>query len=474
MRIRTLLVVSTVVLVVSGSAALLALSWAADQVAQARVGSRIAGEIVTAVFELNALASEYLETEDERPRRQWRTRHESLLALLDSLPEAIRRERPEPRQVRDDVEQVGHTFAQLSQAIGEDGTTVPHVQIETMWRKRQIAEIRRLSQTIVETSAAMDQDLTNKTEKIEKIYLITTFSFITGAVILFLSIWLLISRRVLGQMRVLQKGILALEAGRLDYRIRLDGTDEISEVATAFDGMAAELERSHKELAQFAYVASHDLQEPLRMVASYTALLSKRYGGQLDARADKYIGYAVAGAKRMQDLLNDLLAFSRVGTRGRPFEPTDCGAVVTEAMENLRQAIDESGARVTRGPLPTVSADGRQLVQVFQNLIANAIRYRREDAPKIDIAAERHDDLWTFSVRDNGIGIEPEFVDRIFMIFQRLHPRSESDGNGIGLAIVKKVIERHGGSIWVESQPGQGSTFFFTLGGGSQNREQNS
>lgn len=199
------------------------------------------------------------------------------------------------------------------------------------------------------------------------------------------------------------------------------------------------------------------------MVASYTELLARRYEGQLDEKADKYIGYAVAGAKRMQALINDLLAYSRVGTRGKPFEPIACDSVVDEAVDNLRTAIDDSGARVVQGVLPVVRADRGQLVQVFQNLIANAIRYRREEPPHIEIAAEKSGVAWIFSVKDNGIGIDPQFAERIFVIFQRLHERSTTDGNGIGLAIVKKVIERHGGRIWVRSQPQQGSTFVFTL-----------
>jgi PAS domain S-box-containing protein len=226
---------------------------------------------------------------------------------------------------------------------------------------------------------------------------------------------------------------------------------------------AAELARSNAELEQFAYVASHDLQEPLRAVASCVQLLQRRYQGQLDARADELIRHAVEGPRRMQSLIDDLLAYSRVGRRGRPFEATDCRVLVQGVLGDLEVAIRESGAVVSVGALPTVLADPSQLTQVFQNLLSNALKFRGEQPPAIRIDAERTVDTWVVSVRDNGIGIAPEYQERIFGIFQRLHTRREYPGTGIGLAICKKIVERHGGRMWVESAVGQGATFFFTL-----------
>jgi PAS domain S-box-containing protein len=224
-----------------------------------------------------------------------------------------------------------------------------------------------------------------------------------------------------------------------------------------------DLARSNAELQQFAYVASHDLQEPLRMVVSYLELLERRYKGQLDAKADMFIGYAVDGATRMQTLINDLLSYSRVGTRGQNFETVDCAIIVQGVLSNLQMAIAQSNAVITYDPLPQVHGDSSQLTQLFQNLISNAIKFRGEEPPEIHISVERTDDKWLFSVKDNGIGIEHQYLDRIFIIFQRLHSRTEYPGTGIGLAVCKKIVERHGGNLWVESQLGRGSTFHFTL-----------
>jgi PAS domain S-box-containing protein len=227
-----------------------------------------------------------------------------------------------------------------------------------------------------------------------------------------------------------------------------------------------ELYRSNEELEQFAYFASHDLQEPLRMVASYTQLLSRRYKGRLDTDADEFIAFAVDGASRMQRLIQDLLAYSRVGLKEMDLFDISGEDALQQALVNLRGAIEESGALVTHDPLPTVLADEMQLIQVFQNLVGNAIKYRKSGIPLVHIsAATISGEKLLFSVRDNGLGIDSQYFERIFGLFQRLHKREEFAGTGIGLAICKKIVERHGGRISVESQPGEGSTFRFTLAG---------
>jgi PAS domain S-box-containing protein len=224
-----------------------------------------------------------------------------------------------------------------------------------------------------------------------------------------------------------------------------------------------ELARSNAELEQFAYVASHDLQEPLRMVASYTQLLAKRYKGRLDADADDFIEFAVDGAKRMQQLIVDLLAYARIGTRGQEFRATSSEAALSAALQNLATAIRESDAAIRSGPLPPVWADPVQLQQIFQNLLGNAIKFRHAGRPEIQVSGEESGAEWHFRVADNGIGIDPQQADRIFQVFQRLHTREQYPGTGIGLPICKKIAERHGGRIWVEPRPGYGTTFHFTI-----------
>ena len=199
------------------------------------------------------------------------------------------------------------------------------------------------------------------------------------------------------------------------------------------------------------------------MVASYVQLLKKRYAGKLDSDADEFIRFAVEGASRMQGLIDDLLTYSRVGTRGKPFVPVATADALKRALENLQVAVEEGQATIKVGELPTVTADGSQLTQLFQNLVGNAIKYHGKDAPVVEISAERKGEAWEFAVKDNGIGIDPKHFDRIFIIFQRLQARDETSGTGSGLALCKKIVERHGGRIWVESQPGAGSTFRFTI-----------
>ena len=281
--------------------------------------------------------------------------------------------------------------------------------------------------------------------------------------------------------------LTGFEVGAVDYVTKpLDGAEVLARIGThltldalrrqlqaqnaqlqqeivAREEIQRALQRSNAELEQLAYVASHDMQEPLRMVASYLQLVAQRYQGKLDADADEFIGFAVDGAKRMQALINDLLSYSRVGTKARPFATTDCAALVNTAITDLQVAIAETGACITHGQLPVVMADAMQLTHLFQNLLGNAIKFHGAEPPQVHIEAEPDGPDWRFSVRDNGIGIAPEYFERIFVLFQRLHGRREYLGTGIGLALCKKIVERHGGHIWVESSPGAGSVFRFTI-----------
>jgi PAS domain S-box-containing protein len=275
----------------------------------------------------------------------------------------------------------------------------------------------------------------------------------------------LFGRRKDGSHFPIEIGLNPIDApgGSLVLAAVIDITER-REAEEALACQTEELQRSNAELEQFAYVASHDLREPLRMVASYTELLADRYRGRLDERADKYINYAVDGAKRMQQLVDDLLAYSRVGTQGKPLRPVDAGVVARRVVEAMQAAIVDSGAEVRCADLPQVIADEAQLGQVFQNLISNALKFRADDrVPRVRIAAAAQGDMWIFSVEDNGIGIETQYSERIFQMFQRLHERGKYEGSGIGLAIAKKIVERHGGEIWLASEPGRGTTFHFSM-----------
>ncbi len=342
-------------------------------------------------------------------------------------------------------------------------------------------------------------------DRIRRYTLFVLFLNASGLLVAFLIVRFLSRRIVINRLEALTDMSSEIGKGNLQRRLDIRSNDELGILASAFNDMAGELgerkrqldeeknrvldkveeleeqitrretaeealkrtvtdlRRSNAELEQFAYVASHDLQEPLRMVSSYMQLLSRRYAGKLDSDADDFIGFAVDGARRMQVLIQDLLVYSRVGTRGKPFEPTNCEDVLEQVLSNMEVAINESGAVVTHDPLPTVAADASQLAQIFQNLIGNAIKFQGEETPRVHVSAERKAGEWLFSVADNGIGIDPEFFERIFVIFQRLHGRGEYSGTGIGLAISRKIVERHGGRMWVESESGTGSTFYFTI-----------
>jgi PAS domain S-box-containing protein len=269
-----------------------------------------------------------------------------------------------------------------------------------------------------------------------------------------------------GTVRVLHgRGKVILDADGRPFKV-IGTAQNVTERKQAEESLAkhaAELTRSNAELERFAYVASHDLQEPLRMVTSFTQLLAKRYRDKLDKDADEYIAFILDGTRRMHELINDLLAYSRVGRYEQQFKPTNCGEVLSRVLGNLRAAIADTGAQVTHDPLPTLVADRFQLEQLLQNLLSNALKFRGEEPPRIHVSARQQGSEWVFSVRDNGIGVDPQFAGRIFVIFQRLHSRKEYPGTGIGLAICKKIVERHGGRIWVESEPGRGATFYFTV-----------
>ncbi|MEU8302405.1 ATP-binding protein [Actinomadura sp. NPDC048955] len=321
----------------------------------------------------------------------------------------------------------------------------------------------------------------------------STFAALAMVVVAALLLAVLFRRTVLTPVSTLTGRVRAVSEGDFGHRLDVPGPAEINELAAIIDAMRAriieewrtsedksrrldeqteELRRSNAELEQFAYVASHDLQEPLRKVASFCQMLERRYGDKLDDRGRQYIAFAVDGAKRMQALINDLLSFSRVGRMSRPEDSVDLDDVVRQALDNLSTLCEETGAEVDVAELPDVAGDRTQLVQLFQNLVGNAIKFRREGVPpRVTIDVRRAGDEWEFGCSDNGIGIDPRYADRIFLIFQRLHSREEYTGTGIGLALCKKIVEYHGGRIWLaagehaepDAEAATGTTFRWTL-----------
>jgi signal transduction histidine kinase len=311
------------------------------------------------------------------------------------------------------------------------------------------------------------------------------------AVCIALGLWLALRRWVSRPVDDLARHARQVRAGDLEHAVRASGAPDIIALASDIDDMrrslveqvaaaraageqveasrrelerqAADLERSNQELEQFAYVASHDLQEPLRKVASFCQMLERRYHGQLDERADQYIAFAVDGAKRMQLLINDLLAFSRVGRVTSPQTDVELDACLSSALRSLEVLIEETGADVRADPLPTVHGESGLLTLLLQNLIGNAVKFRADAAPRIRLTVGRDGDAWEFACSDNGIGIEQQYAERVFVIFQRLHPKERYEGTGIGLAMCKKIVEYHGGRIWVEPGVEAGTTIRWTL-----------
>ncbi|TDC05193.1 sensor histidine kinase [Nonomuraea longispora] len=284
----------------------------------------------------------------------------------------------------------------------------------------------------------------------------------------------IVRHAVLNPIERLTTQVRTVAAGDFDHALHVDRPAELAELASHVDSMrdrvvaawrvatdqSEELRRSNGELEQFAYVASHDLQEPLRKVASFSQMLEQRYGPQLDDRARQYIHYAVDGAKRMQLLINDLLDFSRVGRVTSEKTAVESGVALDAALDNLSAMVEETGATVTRDELPQVTGNRMQLTQLFQNMIENAVKFRSEEPPRVHVGAERSGEMWEFSCSDNGIGVEPKYADRIFLIFQRLHPRDVYPGTGIGLALCRKIVEYHGGRLWLDGDAQSGGTTF--------------
>ncbi len=443
-----------------------------------------AGDLTTAMLDQETGVRGYALSGEDRflePYRQGRHNADASLARLQALGRL-----DGVSQFRDEIDAVagaarawetGYAEPTIAQVAANPGQPLdlPEVEAGKARFDRFRAEVRNLqSQLIPAREAARDR-------LDESAGVVLAWVIFTGAVIL-LSVFFVargLRKRLVLPLERLSTRVREVAGGDYEREVVADGTVEVVNLAQDVDMMRArivaeldslreaesDLKRSNAELEQFAYVASHDLQEPLRKVASFCQLLQQRYGGQLDDRADQYIGFAVDGARRMQDLINDLLAFSRVGRMEQPRTDVDCNALVDRARSDLERAISDSGAEIVAGPLPTVHADATLLLLVFQNLIGNAIKFRADAAPVIRLDAERDGEFWRFRCADNGIGIDPEYEERIFVLFQRLHPRTQYEGTGIGLAMCRKIVDYHGGRMWLDTTrvDSPGSTFYFTL-----------
>lgn len=458
--------------------------------------------VTRGTFELNILTHEYLQHHLPRAKQQWRRKHVALTETLASMDFPAPRDRATLEEARWTLAQLGDLFSDL---IGmENAGLTAGSPVERELRDRLVGQLLAESQSLISLTSTLSRVCDEMRSRTRRHSDWLTILFIGATVIGVGTSMILLSHGITRPIFQLRRGAEKLAGGRLDHKIGSTADDEVGELARAFDQMAESLQqrvaerdraleelrqhrdhleelvaertaelqqmtsalaRSNAELEQFAYVASHDLREPLRMVTSFVQLIEQKYQDKLDADGTQYIRFVVDGARRMDGLINDLLEYARVGTHAKEFTAVDCNAAVQVALKNLDVAIRENHAAITvAGLLPTVEGDDVQLTQLFQNLIANGIKFRRADEPpRIEIAAVRDRNEWVFSVRDNGIGIEPKFFERIFVIFQRLHARDEYSGTGIGLAVCKKIVERHGGRIWVESEPGQGSTFYFIL-----------
>ncbi len=490
LRLNAFISVGVVILII------ITLLWSFLDMARANNNIELVNELQKVSFERMIIRDDYLLNREERAIVQWNANSRNLGKLLESASEVFTgsSEQAVLKQARLNFDATIRIFPQFMEAHKIDKSDSQKGFGFTEAEAGLISQVFMKSYTLRDCIDKLDAAAQlEKTSTRNRGVLIIILSIIGGILAIVLNS-VSINRILAKRIAALGKGVEIIGAGNLDYRISVEGSDELTDLSMASNEMAArlkesytsmeslqkeidnrkrteetlqatleDLERSNRELEQFAYVASHDLQEPLRMVSSYTQLLAQKYEGMFDDKAKKFIDYAVDGAVRMQRLINDLLAYSRVNTQGVPPESVDSHSVLGEALRNLSSAIEETRAIIVNDDLPVVRADSGQLTQLFQNLIGNAIKFRSAELPLICVSCCDLGSEWCFSVKDNGIGIDKQYSEKVFVIFQRLHTRHEYPGTGIGLAICKRIVERHGGRIWFESWPGEGTTFFFTL-----------
>jgi len=449
----------------------------------------LADRIGIGAHDLNYLANEYLLYGEPQQAERWEARYASLGDDLANLSAETPARQALVTAITEDRLRLKSVFDGIAADRGPGAPLDPAV-LQVSWSRLGVQ-----TQGIAYDASRLSVLLHDEADRLKSFNTLLVAALLGAfAVVLFVN-YVVVGRHTLQSISTVLAGTAAIGRGDLDHTIAVTGDDEVGELSCAFNRMTADLrtvtasraeleremverqraeealkeyaenlQRSNEDLERFAYVSSHDLQEPLRSIVSFSQLIDRRYRGRLDADADEYLDFIVEGGNRMQALILDLLAYSRVNTTRQAFSPTDTADVLASVERSLDARLREAGAAITHDPMPVVLADPLQLEQVFANLISNAIKFRRLDVPlRIHVGVRRADGFWEFSVSDNGIGIAPEYFDRIFVIFQRLHTKETYPGTGIGLAIVKRIVERHGGRIRVESSPGEGSTFFFTL-----------
>jgi len=492
MRIKTFLLVTGIVFLIVIAALVAVFIVTAQEGAKSRENRGNATSIIRSLQSLSVLTTEYAAYREERPAYQIQQIQAALAEMLDQASFDGAEEQAILASLTGQNDKFRSDFEYLVKLCGQDAQngSVQQAELTERVKSRLQLDIELMAGDAIRLSDIFGNRVA-VTQTVTAVILgIALLMLIALGVILFVVAW----RRMLVPLLQLQKGTQLIAEGKLDFRVGIASHDEIGELAANFNTMAGrlkysyseleksrddleikvqertaelqrtakELHRSNMELQQFAYVASHDLQEPLRTISSFLQLIEKRYADSVGGEAREFIGFSVAAANRLQEMIRALLEYSRVQSSGRTFAVVKTQAVLNEAIGNLSKAIEESGASITADPLPQIYGDGGQLVRLFQNLLANAIKFRGSQPPVIHVSFEKKQGESLFCVQDNGIGMDQKYADRVFTIFQRLHGR-DMPGIGIGLAVCKRIVERHGGRIWVESETGKGARFCFTI-----------
>ena len=476
---RIQLMFAAILLIVLGSAVIN--GWGDRFVGRGIELMRTDAELLRTTFMLKVLMEEYIATDEERPLFQWQKLYKELGESLRAK-ESAGGDSARLNQLNANYQEVGSLFASLTKAEAADGKESKG-NSEEFKKLVKLMVSSHLEQMISDAHTLHGRTAASTLAAHESTVYVNAIFSAFMLVMITMGLYIM-NRSIIQPVHSLAQGAEVIGNGNFDYRIEVDSKDELGDLARTFNNTAAklkgfydelqdeirvrkqkeaELHRSNKDLEEFAFIASHDLQEPLRNVSSAMQLLEQGYKGKLGSDADQLIHYAVDSARTMKNLIDDLLAYSRVSARGKQFEKIDTEKALLLSLANLDATIAARSAVVTHDPLPETHGDSTQLTQVFHNLISNGIKFNKSEPPKIHVSAHKSGHEWVFSVKDNGIGIDDRYIERVFAIFERLHRRSEYEGTGMGLAITKKIVERHGGRIWIESRLGSGSTIYFTI-----------